>query len=212
MKRPRCRLVLVTPRQFVPEVFTESFQAALGAGDVASAIVALDSNEEDVWRTAALALINPTINSGTAFLLKDHMKLVTEINADGLHTDAGEKNMRQMVETLAPGRIVGAGGVTNRHEAMVAGETGVDYVMFGSWTSSDREELSFEDVKILTQWWAQLIEVPCIAPATSLQHVRELAEIGADFVAVRDFVWNHDLGPATAVAEINTVFDEIFNA
>ncbi|MBZ0216693.1 MAG: thiamine phosphate synthase [Fimbriimonadaceae bacterium] len=193
----------------MPDSFVGMLSAALMGGDVASVIVALDTENEDVWRQAASILAEPAIRAGAAFLLKDRLDLVTQLNADGLHVESGMENLPQLVETLAPGKIVGAGGVTNRHDAMIAGETGVDYVLFGSCNCAAENSFNFDDVKKLTEWWAEIIELPCVAPARSLQEVRELAECGADFVVCCDLVWTHSDGPAAAVAEINTVFDEI---
>lgn len=204
----RSRLILVTPSEFALDTFAGAFDAAFMGGDVASAIVALD-HDSDIWRHAAAQLAEPAIRAGAAFLLKDRLDLVTELNLDGLHVESGIDNLAELVETLAPGKIVGAGGLSNRHDAMIAGETGADYVLFGRCVVSPEAITDFQDVKKLTEWWAEIIEVPCIAPARNLQEVQELAECGADFVACSAFVWEHGDGPAAAVAEINAIFDEI---
>jgi thiamine-phosphate pyrophosphorylase len=39
--------------------------------------------------------------------------------------------------------------------------------------------------------------------------VEDCARAGADFVAVRDVVWDHLEGPAVAVAEVNAVLDRV---
>ena len=40
-------------------------------------------------------------------------------------------------------------------------------------------------------WWAELFEVPCIGYAASADEVRPLAQAGADFVALGDWIWTH---------------------
>ena len=110
------------------------------------------------------------------------------------------------------GKIVGVGGVRTRHAAMAAAEADAAYVLFGLLERPDAEEthpktLAFAD------WWVPLFEVPCIALAGATRDaVAEAASTGAEFVAVRTFVWSHPEGPAAGVAAANTVLDEAFAA
>ena len=201
----------MTPPEVSLGHFTKLYSDSFAGGDVASVIVALSDDEEKIWREVASALIKPALAAGAAFLLSDHLVLVSEFNADGLHVETGIGNVAQLVDTLSPEKIVGAGGLTNRHDAMIAGESGVDYVMFGACNTPGNEAMKFGDVKILTEWWSELVEVPCVAPATTLVEARELAECGADFVSVSALVWDHEEGPAAAVVALNAVFDEIAN-
>lgn len=77
---------------------------------------------------------------------------------------------------------------------MVLAEQGADYVAFGGPAAQTAE---------LVAWWAELIEVPCVAwDVSSLTQAREAARLGADFVAVGDVVWQHAEGPAAAVREL----------
>ena len=208
-KRHRCRLVLVTPPEIALETFADDFIAALSGGDVASVIVALDSEDDTVWRDACAALMDPAIRAGAAFLLRDRLSLVVEVNADGLHVEAGIPELPKLVKSLSPERIVGAGGATNRHDAMVSGESGVDYVMFGTTNPTPDRQMRYGDVKWLTEWWAELVTLPSIAPAASMEEARELVECGADFIAANELVWNHPEGAHTAVAALNTLFEQL---
>ena len=63
--------------------------------------------------------------------------------------------MREAVEALKPDFIVGAGDLHNRDDAMLKGEAGADYVLFGplSGTISPAE-------RELARWWAETMEVP----------------------------------------------------
>ena len=38
-------------------------------------------------------------------------------------------------------------------------------------------------------WWAELFELPCVGYAASLDEVGPLAQAGADFVALGDWIW-----------------------
>ena len=75
---------------------------------------------------------------------------------------------------------------------MAAGEFGVDYVMFGG---PDEAE-PHEDIVERVAWWAEIFNVPCVAYAHELTDVRELAEAGADFIALGDAVFEDPRGAA----------------
>ena len=47
---------------------------------------------------------------------------------------------------------------------------------------------------------AELLEVPCIAYAASLDEVSPLARTGADFVALGEWIWTEPQGAAAIVA------------
>ena len=67
---------------------------------------------------------------GAALLLDGHVELVARAGADGAHV-SGIEPMQDALEQLKPDRIVGVGGLHTRHDSMVAGEAGADYLLFG---------------------------------------------------------------------------------
>ncbi len=73
---------------------------------------------------------------------------------------------------LKPDRIAGAGGLRSRHDAMLAAKTGADYVMFGEARSprawARRRSAPVEERR---EWWAELLEMPCIGYAASADEV-----------------------------------------
>ena len=92
-----------------------------------------------------------------------------------------------------------AGGMTTRHDAMLAAEAEADYVLFGE-PDLNGERPGLTAIEDRVSWWAEVFELPCVAYATSPEEVGVLAAAGADFVAV-DFVWDDPRGPAAAVAD-----------
>jgi thiamine-phosphate pyrophosphorylase len=82
---------------------------------------------------------------------------------------------------------------------MLAAETGADYVMFGE---PDRRggRPPFDAIEERLNWWSELFELPCIGYAASLDEVAPLAQAGADFVALGDWIWTHAEAPAAAIA------------
>ena len=49
-------------------------------------------------------------------------------------------------------------------------------------------------------WWAELLEIPCVGYAANPDEVAPLAQAGADFVALGDWIWTQPQGGAAAIA------------
>jgi thiamine-phosphate pyrophosphorylase len=58
-------------------------------------------------------------------------------------------------------------------------------------------------------WWAELFQSPCIGYAAGKDEVRPLAEAGADFVALGDWIWTERGGADRAVAAANAILATI---
>ena len=133
-----------------------------------------------------------------ALLIDGHAEIAARAGADGAHL-TGVETFAAAIALLKPDRIAGAGGLRGRHDAMLAAETGADYVMFGEPDRHGRR-LSFEDAQERLEWWAELVEIPCIGYAAHLDEVGPLARTGADFIALGDWIWTHPQGAAAAIA------------
>jgi thiamine-phosphate pyrophosphorylase len=81
---------------------------------------------------------------------------------------------------------------------MLAGEAGADYVMFGEPDDAGRRP-NFEAVVERVAWWAEVFQPPCVGFAGSAAEVAPLAQAGADFVALGDWIWSAQPDPAAAV-------------
>ena len=75
------------------------------------------------------------------------------------------------VDSLKPARIAGCGGLNSRDDAMLAGERGADYVMFGE-PEADGRRPSFEAIVERIEWWAELFTVPCVGFAAAIARDR----------------------------------------
>jgi len=184
------RLYLITPELDDASAFAPRLQAALAAGDVASVLVRLAAGADA--KRVVLPLLEIATQRDAALLVEDDPRLAARIGADGVHVayDA----VADPVASFKGQRIVGAGGVGLRDDAMAAGEAGADYVMFG-----EGEGASPEATLARVEWWAPIFETPCVAYAGRLEEVAALAAAGADFVALGGAVWDAP-DPAAAVA------------
>src|SRR5262249_43192247 len=194
--QPAPRLYLVTPPIDAPGLATK-LAAALDAADVAAVLVrsSVAGDAELVERVRALA---PVIQSrGAALVIEGSPASVELAGADGAHV-SGIAALEAALPRLKPRYIVGCGGLYSRHDAMIAGERGADYVMFGEPGPDDRRP-AFAAVIERVTWWAEVFEIPCVGWAMNFDEAAALARAGADFVAIGETVWNWPEGPAAAV-------------
>ena len=191
------RLYLVAPPRIELAGFVPRLEAALGSGDVAAVLLAVEDAGEDM-----LAPLVQTIQrAGAAALVADDTRLAGHVKADGVHISGGPDELRLAVDSFRPKRIVGAGGLSSRHAAMQAAELDIDYVFFGH-PHRDTHDATHPKAVELAEWWSELMQVPAVLMAgRSLDSVAEAAATGADFVALHAAVWSHSQGPGEAVRQ-----------
>ncbi len=191
------RLYLVTPMLEDAEALTRDLAAALEAADVAAVLLRLAAADERTLINRVKALVPVVQRSGAALVLDGHAGIVARSGADGAHL-IGIEAFSAALGSLKPQRIAGCGGLATRHDAMLAAETGADYVMFGQ-PELDGRRLAFETIIERIEWWAEVFEIPSVGFASSIDEIGPLAAAGADFVAIGDGIWADPRGVAVAV-------------
>jgi thiamine-phosphate pyrophosphorylase len=197
-------LYLITPRLTEALSFAPALEAALDAGVVACVLVLLEARDEGEARKIIRTLAPIAQDRGAALLVEDNVQLAQRAGGDGVHIrtqgDENEPELKEAIRKLKPDGIVGAGGLKTRHDAMSAGELEVDYVMFGE-PARDGYTPPFSGTLERVAWWAEIFNIPAVGYAGKLDQVAELAQAGADFVALGDAVWDDPRGPASAVRD-----------
>lgn len=168
------------------------------ASDADIAAVLLRNNAADP--RALKAVVAAVQASGAALLVDGDVALAQRLGADGVHV-TGTAALKAALDSVKPDGIVGAGGLHSRHEAMIAGESGADYVLFGE-PETDGTCPSAEAVIERVTWWAELFEPPCVAYAATLDDARNFATAGADFVLVDNLVWNDARGAHATLMDV----------
>ncbi len=188
------RLYLITPPLAEAKSFVAPFAAALAAGDVACVLLRFDAKADA--KAIAKALVPLAQQRGIACLVGDP-QLAARAEADGVHIDGPGEALDATLKAMKPKHIVGVGGIVTRDDAMRAGETGVDYLMFGG----PEAKQSFLEIRERVAWWGEIFNLACVAYAHQLAEVAALVAAGADFVALETAVWDDPRGAAAAVAE-----------
>jgi thiamine-phosphate pyrophosphorylase len=194
---PLARLYLTVPAG----TGAEALAGALDGGDVAAVLLPADADG---------ALIEAAQSRDVAALLADDAAAAKRAGADGVHLNPGGK-VKAARKTLGDGAIVGTHCRDSRHEAMMAGEAGADYVAFTAPEPERGPPETAHDAEHTGNftWWQAVMEIPCVAmaapggPAILLDDVTPLVAAGADFVALDRAVWQHPEGAAAAVAAAN---------
>lgn len=186
--KARTRLVLVTPVIEDAVAFAPLLERTCRAGDVAAVILNLAGDDEVLALSAIRILSTHLDGTGAVVLLANLPSLVEAAGADGAHFSDLER-LQTSRTNLTAGRLAGVAGLHSRHDAMVASELGVDYVMFGEPDAVGKRPGHSALVERVS-WWAEIFQVPCIAFAGSLGEAQQLAQARADFVALGEAVWS----------------------
>ena len=208
--RPLPRLYLATPVVDDPSLLIASLPGLLAGADVAAVLLRLQATDQRSMITRIKALAPPIQNAGAALLLDGHVELVARAGADGAHL-AGIAALEQALPSLKPDRIAGVGALATRHDSMVAGELGADYVLFGE-PDAKGARPSTGAVAERIGWWAELFEPSCVGNAASHEEASEFVIAGADFILVGDMIWQDSRGPATALADVGQAIRQAYAA
>jgi thiamine-phosphate pyrophosphorylase len=204
MPEEACRLFLITPVILDPAAFSPVFEAALAAVDVACVLLRHQARDEADAKKIIKVLAPLAQKRGAACLNENDARLAVRTELDGVQTEGGGDLLAAAIEQLKPQRIVGAGHLKTRDDAMVAGEAGVDYLMFGGPDVDETADSILERVA----WWADIFNVPCVGYAQSLKDIGGLVRAGADFVAVCGALWDDPRGVEAALKDITQILTE----
>jgi thiamine-phosphate pyrophosphorylase len=189
-------LYLITPPIMDVGSFSATFEAALEAAEFACVLLRVGRADLGAAKKIVQVLAPVAQKRGVACLVED-AQLAVRADADGVHVAALGDKLEEAIDSLKPGKIVGAGGIVSRDGAMTVGEADVDYLMFGG----PDESLPFAEVLERVSWWAEIFNLPCVAYAHKLEEIAEFAHANVDFIALCDAVWADPRGAAFAARE-----------
>ncbi|MGI9400896.1 MAG: thiamine phosphate synthase [Rhizobiaceae bacterium] len=201
----RCRLILAIPPL---ENAAGQIDAALGAGDVASVILAREALEDGEYERYCDRLVPIIQKHGVAALVCDDTRVLGRSGADGIVIQQPDENYREIAARFSPQKIVGFGGSFNRHRALELGEANPDFMYFGKTDGDIRPEPHPKNLAI-ANWWSELVEIPCaVMGGSSIESIVECAASGAEFGVLGLAVFADTDGPGEAVRKANELLDE----
>jgi thiamine-phosphate pyrophosphorylase len=199
--RIRPRLVLATTLLPDGDAGEAALRAALGAGDVASVLIDPAGRQPGPFQDFAERLVPLIQEAGAAAIVAEDTRCAGRVRADGFHDASGSvAALREAVGRFSPRLIVGGSGFTTRHDALEAGECMPDYMFFGK-LGADSAAAPLRRNLELAEWWASIVEIPCIVQGGSdLATLASAIETRAEFIALSSAVFA-DLGAAAAQVE-----------
>lgn len=207
--KDRARLVLIAPEGASADDFAAALEKALSGGDVASLILPQYGLDENAFQRFAEKATPIAQAAGVAVIIAGDTRVAGRVGADGLHVE-GLAAVTEAVEKYQARMAVGAGGIKTRDEALDLGELRPDYIFFGKFGFDNKPEPHSRNLG-LAEWWAEMIEIPCILMAGSdIVSVVEAGRTGAEFVALSRAVFDGD--PKAAVARANAILEDLYSA
>ena len=193
------QIYLVSPPEIDAAAFPERLAAVLDSRPAACFRLALATRDEDRLTRAADAVRAVTEPREVALVIAEHVGLAGRLGLDGVHL-AGPRGVRAARKALGADAIVGAYCGASRHDGLVAGEAGADYVAFGPCTGADLGDGQVAGPDLFA-WWSQMIELPVVAEGgLDAECIRTLWDV-ADFVALGEEIWQAD-DPAARLAAL----------
>lgn len=193
------QLYLITPPSFTLDAFGPQLAGILDTVEIACLRLSLSADASQIAR-AADSLREIAHARDVPLVIDSHVALVEAHGLDGLHLSDGARSVRKMRDLLGPDPVVGAFCGPSRHDGMVAGEAGADYIAFGPVSDTGLGDgVQAEDD--LFAWWSQMIELPVVAEGgLSVERIEALAPV-VDFFAIGPEVW-HSEAPLQALQDL----------
>lgn len=204
----RCRIVLIAPAGLSAERFATRLRQAVEGGDVASLIIPVNALDDASFQHFCEHVVPIAQEAGVAVMIENDTRIAGRVGADGVHLETGIAEVADDIERLQQRMMVGVGGVKTRDDALDLGELRPDYIFFGRFGFDTKPETHPRNLS-LGQWWAEMIEIPCIVMAGSaVESVVEVAATGAEFVALSAAVFGDGIDGRAAIAQANALLDE----
>ena len=181
------QLYLVTPPE-IDAAFPDRLARVLDTHEIACLRLDLATRDEDRLIRACDACREIAHRVDVPLVITDHPGLVERLGLDGVHL-TNPRTIRKLRADWGDDPIIGAFCGASRHDGMVAGETGADYVAFGPAGATDLGAGERADAELF-RWWSEMIEVPVVAEgALDAGVIADLAQ-ACDFLAIGEEIWS----------------------
>lgn len=183
MSRPPTGPALVLVLDPVPGTGAADVARALAQHTAACLVLRPDADE-----TLVRSYVTAAQQHGISVLVANDSALAGAAGADGVHL-TWHKDIVARYDAartrLGPDATIGADAGRSRHDAMLLGERGADYVAFGIPEHvGDRDTANGRRLDLVA-WWSEIFEIPAVAfDVATPEEAAALAGAGADFIAI----------------------------
>ncbi|EJF79852.1 thiamine-phosphate pyrophosphorylase [Candidatus Bartonella washoeensis] len=185
---PQLILTLDVRRTLEPTILRQMMQTKCFA-----CVILYDTqNDEAFLQKQAQLYVEDIQKNDAALLIAGDSRIVGRIKADGLHIEDDLNALEHFKNQKKEQKIIGFGNLRNRHSAMIAGETGVDYLFFGK-LGADKKPHAHPRNLQLAGWWAEIMEIPAVVQAGSdFTTFDDVLKTACEFIAVEEIIFAHN--------------------
>ncbi len=198
----RPQIYLITPPIFELSVFPTLLGQVMDRVEVACLRLSLASQNSETIARSADCLREIAHQRDLALIIDHHVGLVEKLGLDGVHLPDGPRGVRSTRQDLGAESIIGAFCGASKHDGMLSGEAGADYVSFGPVGTTDLGGGAKAE-KDLFAWWSEMIELPVVAEGALDQTMIETLAPITDFFAIGPEIWETD-DPATTLEALTS--------
>ncbi len=190
------QLFLIAPADADAARFPSILQGVLAAAPVSALLLPRGMQSEAGYAALVKLLLPVGQAAGAAVLIEGEPAQARTLGADGLHVQGLPGVVKSAIAALQPAMIVGTGGIKSRHDAMILGELGADYLMFGPLSGPSDDE-----AREMAQWWAETMQIPGVfsnpgaTPDTA-------DSANCEFLGLSDSIWKAGGAGAAMLAAV----------
>jgi len=201
----RCRLILSLPMTNIEDQLLDD---TLAAADIACVLMGAGDLDEQAFLNRCRSLVPIIQKHDVAAIIVGDTRIAGRVEADGILIENGLEALKDAIARFSPHKMIGCGGIRERHRALEAGECDPDFLFFGNLDRDIRPEPHRKNLA-LANWWAELVEIPCaVMGGNSLQSAVDVAMSGAEFVVLNKAVFEYAGGPVEGVCKVNELLEE----
>jgi thiamine-phosphate pyrophosphorylase len=187
------QLFLITPTIEDGASFLPHLSRALASAPVASLLLRVAGVDDRARQKIAKPIAAIVQERGVAALVDGQdPRFAAHLQADGFQLSFELKALDRALDSLQPERIVGVGGLRSKDDAMLAGESNADYLMFGE-PDVDGKLPTLDWTLDRCRWWAEIFNTPAVGYAPDLPSVEAIAQTGIEFVALGPWAFGGDI-------------------
>lgn len=161
------------------------------------------TEDQNCKRTLAMKLQSLCKKYKTPFIINDDLKLAKEIAADGIHLGQHDTNIDTARKVIG-NKIIGISCYNDFNRAVIAEQSGADYIAFGSFfPSSTKPDAVKADIDLIIKAKEELtLPVVAIGGITP-ENGKQLINAKVDFLAVISGIYSTDDATTSTLAYSN---------
>ncbi|MDN5248714.1 thiamine phosphate synthase [Bartonella sp. TP] len=152
------------------------------------AVIIYNDSLQTQWQKAS-AISKALQKKGLLVILKAELNIVNALEADGLHVENDLEKLK-LIKQTSNELIIGYGAPPNKHNAMLAGEYGADYLFFGALGRDDKNQPHPRNLA-LCSWWSEVMQIPAVIQCgKEINYLENAKKTEAEYISIDNLLLN----------------------